>query len=126
MRRVENCSPTEKPRSCDVVQNELTMDSQLITYEKNNSDHYFSSYSNDMQYSNNNPYFRCFDKMSYHDVYLIIKTLPIKTSPLDILPTFLLKRLSTILSPIIAKLANLSFSQGVFPSNFKTFQVTPL
>ena len=33
MRRVKNCSLTEKPRSCDVVKNELTMDTQSTTHE---------------------------------------------------------------------------------------------
>ena len=125
MRRVKNCSLTEKPRSCDVAQNELTMETQSISHANNNSDHYFSIYNNDVQNSKNNPYFKCFVEMSHHDAYLIIKSLPLKTSPLDILPTFLLKRFSTIRCPIIAKLANLSFSQAVFPSNFKTAQVNP-
>ena len=35
MRRVKNCSLLEKPRSYDVVQNELTMDTQSITHENN-------------------------------------------------------------------------------------------
>ena len=84
MRRVKNCSLTEKPRSCDVVQNELTMDTQSTTHENNISDYYFSNYSNDVHYSNNNPYFRCFDEVSHHDVYLIISNLSLKTFPLDI------------------------------------------
>ena len=101
------------------------METQSITHGNNNSDYYFNNYNKNVQNSKNNPYFRCFDEVFHHNVFLIIKSLPLKTSPLDILPTFLLKRFSTILSPIIAKLANLSFSQGVFP-NFKTAQVTPL
>ena len=49
MRRVKNCSLTEKKGSCDVVQNELTMDTQSTTHENNNSDHYFGNYNNDVQ-----------------------------------------------------------------------------
>ena len=123
MRRVKNCSLTEKPSSCDVVQKVLTMDTQSITCENINNDNYFSSNNSDVQYSKKNPYFRCFDEVSHNDVYLITINLALKTSLLDILLAFLLKRFSPILSPIIAKLANLSFSQSVFLSNFKTAQV---
>ena len=55
-----------------------------------------------------------------------ISALPNKTSPLDPLPTSTLKKYSPILSPILSKLANLSFSTGVFPSTFKSAQVLPL
>src|SRR5664279_1908344 len=52
--------------------------------------------------------------------------MPNKSSPRDILPTSLLKSCSDIFAPIIAHLANLSFTQGSFPSMFKTAQVLPL
>ena len=41
------------------------------------------------------------------------------------LPTSLLKKYSHILSPILSKLVNLSFSTGIFPSIFKSVQVLP-
>ena len=60
------------------------------------------------------------------EVLKAISALPNKTSPLDPLPTSILKKYSPILSPILSKLANLSFSTGVFPSTFKSAQVLPL
>ena len=49
-----------------------------------------------------------------------------KSSPLDFVPTSLLKKASGTFSHIIARLANLSFDQGDFPTRFKTAQITPL
>ena len=64
--------------------------------------------------------------VSVGEVSNLIKCLPNKSSPLDILPPLLIKRCSNAVSAVIAKLANLSFSLGVFPSTFKTAQILPL
>ena len=52
-----------------------------------------------------------------------IRSLPNKSYPLDSLPTSLLKKYVLILSLILSKLANLSFSTGTFPCIFKRAQV---
>jgi hypothetical protein len=52
--------------------------------------------------------------------------LPNKSSPLDYIHTSVLKSCSDVLSPLIARLANLSFAEGRFPNQFKLAQVTPL
>ena len=49
-----------------------------------------------------------------------------KTSPLDLIPTNILKACSDVFSPIIMELANRSFVQGCFPSCFKVAQVKPI
>ena len=49
-----------------------------------------------------------------------------KPSPTDILPVFLLKSCSFLFPVIIADLANLSFTEGTFPTCYKTAQVIPL
>jgi len=49
-----------------------------------------------------------------------------KTSRNDFIPTRLLKCCANVFSDIVARLANLSFSQGCFPSCFKAAIVTPL
>ncbi|XP_065650523.1 uncharacterized protein LOC136078667 [Hydra vulgaris] len=59
------------------------------------------------------------------DVSKIIKALKPKTSPLDIIPTYILKSCSELFSLIIAHLANLSFKSGVFPASYKVAQITP-
>ena len=64
--------------------------------------------------------------VSSEEVLKLIHSLPNKSSPLDSLPTTLLKKYALILSPILSKLANLSFSTGTFPSIFKKAQVLPL
>jgi Reverse transcriptase (RNA-dependent DNA polymerase)/Endonuclease-reverse transcriptase len=49
-----------------------------------------------------------------------------KSSPTDIVPSCLLKLCPTLFAELLCKIANLSFSQGVFPSTFKLAQITPL
>ena len=64
--------------------------------------------------------------MTSGEVLKTITKLPNKSSPLDVLPTSLLKSCTDIFAPIIAHLANLSFDQGQFPTKFKLAQVLPL
>ena len=56
----------------------------------------------------------------------LIRSLPNKSSPLDLIPTSTLKSFSHLFAPIISKLTDLSFSQAIFPAFFKTAQVLPL
>ena len=51
---------------------------------------------------------------------------PTKSSPLDPIPTFLLKKFSNILVEPITKLVNLPLWHGVFPDDIKLAVVTPL
>ena len=48
-----------------------------------------------------------------------------KSSPRDFVSTTLVKDCSSVFSVIITRLANLSFTEGVFPSSFKTAQISP-
>ena len=56
----------------------------------------------------------------------IIHSMPGKSSPLDIIPTSLLKNCVNTFAPMISRLATLSFNEGSFPKKFKRAQVTPL
>ena len=56
----------------------------------------------------------------------LLSAMPAKSSPLDALPCPLLKVSSAVFAPVIARLANLSFQTGTFPSCFKRAQVLPL
>ena len=67
-----------------------------------------------------------FSFASIEEVSRLIRSLPNKSSPLDLIPTSTLKRFSHLFAPIISKLTNLSFSQAIFPASFKTAQVLPL
>ena len=60
------------------------------------------------------------------EVGAIINSMSSKSSPLDYIPSSLLKKCVVIFAPAIANLANLSFSEGHFPEMFKLAQVTPL
>lgn len=51
---------------------------------------------------------------------------PTKSSHLDPIPTFLLKKFSYILAVPITKLMNISLSLSVLPDNIKLAVVTPL
>ena len=59
-------------------------------------------------------------------VHKLITSVPSKSSSVDFIPTSLLKRYPSVFSEIIARLANLSFSEGTFPTKFKAAAVTPL
>jgi len=50
----------------------------------------------------------------------------IKSSPLDLLPSSLLHQSTGVFAPVLAHMANLSFSECCFPPAFKTAQVLPL
>jgi len=64
-----------------------------------------------------------FGTVTSEEVLKMITKLPNKSSPLDVLPTSLLKSCADIFASIIAHLAarflNLSFEQGRFPTKFK-------
>ena len=52
--------------------------------------------------------------------------MPANSSPRDILPVSLLKHCADVFAPIVARIANLSLSEGCFASGFKMMQVSPL
>ena len=60
------------------------------------------------------------------EVSNLLLRLPNKSSPLDYVHTSVLKSCSGVFAPLIAQLANLSFTAGIFPTQFKIAQVTPL
>ena len=66
------------------------------------------------------------EPVTVQEVADIIRLLPQKTSPLDFMPVSLLKSSTDTMAPLIVRLANLSFTSGVFPSRYKAGQVTPL
>jgi hypothetical protein len=68
----------------------------------------------------------CFSPVTETDVKRLIVGAPTKSCDLDPIPTQLLKSCIDVLLTPITKLINLSLSEGVFPSAFKTAHVTPL
>jgi len=60
------------------------------------------------------------------EVKKIIDSMPAKSSPLDVVPTSILKSCADIFAPLILTMANISFKEGKFPVTFKTAQVLPL
>jgi len=60
------------------------------------------------------------------EVFRMLLSIPSKTSVLDFVPTSVVKSCPALFSDLIAHLANLSFSNGVFPSKFKHASVTPI
>ena len=67
-----------------------------------------------------------FQPVSAHEVLRIIASKKCKTSPLDSIPTVVLKKCADVFSPSLAHLANLSFAAGVFPSDFNLGHVVLL
>ena len=60
------------------------------------------------------------------EVTQLLHSMSNKSSPLDYVPTSLLKSCADTFSIIISHLANLSFEQGTFPSKFKLALISPL
>lgn len=67
-----------------------------------------------------------FPPATVSEVAALIKSIPGKSSPLDFVPTSVIKSCHDVFAPLITHLANRSFSQGKFPVSFKLAQVTPL
>ena len=67
-----------------------------------------------------------FKPVTVEEVTRLLRSMSAKSSPLDFVPTSVLKACDGTFAPIIARLANLSFSHGEFPAKFKLAQVTPL
>ena len=63
---------------------------------------------------------------SVDEVRKLICSMPAKSSPLDSIPTSVLKSCVDLFAPLIARLAGLCFDEGVFPARYKTACVTPL
>ena len=70
--------------------------------------------------------FESIANVSADEVRRLITSMPSKSSSVDFIPTSLLKHCPSVFSEMIARLSNLSFSGGVFPSKFKCAAVTPL
>ena len=60
------------------------------------------------------------------EIRKLLSSIPAKSSPMDFIPTSLIKSCPGVVSDLIAKLANLSFCEGHFQSCFKLAQVMPL
>ena len=61
-----------------------------------------------------------------NEVGRVLASSPAKSSTMDIIPTSLVLRCKDVFCEIIAHLANLSFSEGRFPTLFKQATVIPL
>jgi len=72
------------------------------------------------------PVLQDFEQVTTDEIAKLIRQLPPKSSPMDCLPTFLLKTTVDVMAPALARLVNLSFSMGVFPSSYKLGHVTPI
>ena len=67
-----------------------------------------------------------FEPVTEDEVLRLLSSMTSKSSPLDFIPTSLLKACGASFAHIIARLANLTFDYGTFPTGFKTAQITPL
>jgi len=72
------------------------------------------------------PELTSFQPVTVDEVRKMLSSMPCKSSPLDILPSSLLKSCADVFAPAITILANLSLQSGKFPARFRTAQVLPL
>ena len=70
--------------------------------------------------------FETFSTLTDEDVHRIVMSSSNSTCSLDPNPTWLIKRCSDVLTPIITQMINLSLSEGLVPAQWKNAVVRPL
>ena len=60
------------------------------------------------------------------EIFNTIKTFDNKKSSLNNVPTFIIKKISHIISPLLSEIFNQCINEGIFPDKLKTGRVTPL
>ena len=60
------------------------------------------------------------------EIFNTIKTFDNKKSSLNNVPTFIIKKISHIISPLLSEIFNQCIYEGTFPNKLKTGRVTPL
>ena len=63
---------------------------------------------------------------SADEIFKLIRSMPAKSSPLDQIPTSVIKACPDAFAPLIARLVHLSFQEGKFPEKYRHALVTPL
>ena len=67
-----------------------------------------------------------FEPVSEREIAALLHSSPTKSCRLDPIPTWLLKRLSSCVTPVLCHLCNLSMESGLFPLQLKQACVLPL
>jgi len=67
-----------------------------------------------------------FEPTSEYEIVSLLQSVPSKSCLLDPIPTWLLKRLSPCIAPVICHLCNLSMHTSIFPPQLKQACVLPL
>ena len=67
-----------------------------------------------------------FTPATVSEIINLLNKTPAKSCELDPIPTWLLKRLSSYIAPVICHICNLSLQSGVFPAQLKQARVLPL
>ena len=65
-------------------------------------------------------------EVSREEVAEILSKMTFKFSPVDVIPSSLIKLCPGIFAELISRLANLSFQSGTFPTSYKSAQIKPL
>ena len=74
---------------------------------------------------------RCLNTFSFmattpQEIFNTIKTFDNKKSSINTVPTFIIKKVSHIISPLLSEIFNQCINEGTFPDKLKTGRVTPL
>ena len=67
-----------------------------------------------------------FTEVTIDEIRKLLTSVPAKSSPVDFVPTSVVKACPELFAEIIVKLANLSFGEGRFPKKFRSALVKPL
>ena len=63
---------------------------------------------------------------SVSEISKLIRSMPAKSSPMDKIPTTVIKKCADTFAPLLTRLVTLSFNEGKFPDTYKQALVAPL
>ena len=81
---------------------------------------------NSLSYLSRNPHSFVYSEVDSAEVKKQILTLKSKPSNIKSIPSFAYKCIADLLFPVLVKLTNQSFEEGIFPSCLKTARVIPI
>ena len=67
-----------------------------------------------------------FSQVTSNDIIKIINSFKIKSTPIDSISVVVLKNIGSIIAPYLARIINLSLTQGIFPCSLKVARVVPI
>ena len=66
-----------------------------------------------------------FSQVTSNDIIKVINSFKIKSTPINSISVVVLKNIGSIIAPYLARIINLSLTEGIFPCSLKVARVVP-